>query len=359
MTGDSVGDRPALRVVIAGAGRFGALHARTWQEAGASVVGVADIDLVRARELAAPLGDVEAGADASEMITDTAPDAVIVATDEASHTDLAERALRAGCHVFVEKPFAMDAASAHRLEELAGKVRGEVIAGHISRFAQPYVDMRKALRDGRIGELWSLRLRRDFSRSWFESFGDRVDPVWESCIHDIDLALSFAGGRARRVMAMRSAAAGASASSVVSGLIELDNGVLVTVETAWTIPEQAPQTESGALELPGSIVGEAEAHGSAGVIRQRLLNDSLAVWSDRASWAPNPFLWPLVDGVVGGALRHEIDYAIEVFSGRRANALMPPEEAVHGIEIAEALVESLDTGAPTVIETAASTGEVA
>ena len=342
------------RVLLAGAGRFGALHARTWHEAGATIVGIADHDSARVSEVAARLGDLEVGADAAELITRTEPDAVVVATDEASHVEVADHALGAGCHVLVEKPVALSAADARQLQSRAQQVGVELIAGHVSRFAQPYRDIRRAIEEGRIGELWSLRLRRDFSRAWFESFGHRVDPVWESCIHDIDLALSFTGDRARRVVAMRSAAAGPAAPSVVSGMIEFDSGILATIETAWTIPEHAPQTESGALELPGTIVGEAEAHGSAGVIRQRLLNDSLTIWSDRSSWSPNPFLWPLLDGVVGGALRSEIDYAIDVFSGRRPNDLMPPEQAVHGIEIAEAFTASLRTGSPTMIESQTS-----
>ncbi|AQP48439.1 hypothetical protein BW730_13915 [Tessaracoccus aquimaris] len=331
-----------LRVVIAGAGRFGTLHARVWREGGAEIVGVVDLDPERAATLAA--GAVS-GDDLAGLLARVPADAVVVATDEPSHAPLALQALAAGCHVLVEKPFAVSAAEAAGLASAAEDASREIVAGHISRFAAPYRQLRTSIADGRVGDLWSLRLRRDFSREWYASFGGRVDPVWESCIHDLDIAISILRQPARRVYAARSAAAGSAAPSVASALIEFTGGVLVTVETAWTIPPGAPQTESGALELPGAIVAEAEAHGSAGVARQRLLSDGFTLWND-ASWSPNPFLWPLVDGRVGGAIRAEVDYATDVFAGRRPNDLMPMWEAVWGIDLAEAMTASLATGAP-------------
>ncbi|MCC9198521.1 Gfo/Idh/MocA family oxidoreductase (plasmid) [Arthrobacter sp. zg-Y820] len=340
-----------VRTIIVGAGRFGALHARAWKEAGADIVGLVDVDEARLSEVAARVGALNLSCDAEVLLKETQPDVVVIATAEDSHVEITEIALQNNCHVLVEKPFALTAEEARRVMGLAKQRNREVIAGHISRFAQPYRAMRDAMDAGRIGDLWSLRLRRDFSRSWFKAFGARVNPVWESCIHDVDLALYFTNARAARVVAMRSEAAGASASSIVSSLIQFDNGVLATVETAWSVPEQAPQTESGALELPGSIVAEAEAHGSSGVVKQRLLSDALTVWSDAATWSPNPALWPLTDGIVGGALRSEVEYAIDVVKGNRSNDLMPMDHAVEGIVIAEAIVESLKSAQPVLLTT--------
>lgn len=337
------------RVLVCGAGRFGTLHARVWQEAGAQVVGLVDTQAQRARDVAARYAIPDTDTDSHAAARRLRPDVVVIATDEATHADLAVDALEAGAHVFVEKPFALNSADAARMITTARTASREIIAGHISRFAQPYSALSGALTDGRVGQLWSMRLRRDFSRSWFEDFGSRVDPVWESCIHDIDLALSFTGCPARRVYAARSGVTGEGSASVVTAVIDFADGVMATIETAWTIPAGAPQTESGALELPGTIVAEAELHGSRGVARQRLLNDGLTVWNDTESWAPNPFLWPLTDGHVGGALRAEVEYAISVVRGERTNDQMPMQQAAWGISIAEAVTESISTGAAVAI----------
>lgn len=339
-----------LSVVIAGVGRFGALHARVWREAGARIVGLVDTDATRLVEVAAAHPTADTDRDLAALLARRPADVVVVASDEASHADLALTALDAGCHAFVEKPLALSTADALRIADTAAARDRQVVAGHIARFAAPMARIRARIAAGAIGTLCSLRLRRDFSRAWYASFGDRVHPVWESCIHDIDLAISFAGRPVRRVMAMQSAAAGSAASSVVSALLEFDGGVIATIESAWLVPEGAPGTlDDGPLALDGAIVGEAEALGLAGVIKQRLVSDALVEWTSDGAQVPDMSLWPEEDGVVGGALRREIGYAIDVFAGRRPPEVMPLPEACWGVAAAEAIIESLRTGAPVAV----------
>ncbi|MDG4832793.1 Gfo/Idh/MocA family oxidoreductase [Solwaraspora sp. WMMD1047] len=334
-------------VVVAGVGRFGALHVRVWTEAGARVVGLVDPDTGRLAEVAAAHRVEQIGTDLADLLDRTRPDIVVIASDEASHAGLAVTALAAGCHVFVEKPLALSAADAWRIADVAQTHRRQVVVGHISRFTAQMTRMRAAVDRGAVGTLCALRLRRDFSRAWFLSFGDRVDPVWESGIHDIDLAISFARTRVRRVVAMRSAAAGAAAPSVVTALLEFDSGVIATVESAWLVPATAPGTlDDGPLALDGAIVGEAEVLGLAGILKQRLVSDSLVEWTAAGTQVPDLSLWPEEDGRVGGALRREIGYALAVFTGERQPDVMPVEQACWGVEVAEAIIESLRTGAP-------------
>ncbi len=334
------------RVVVAGVGRFGALHARVWRELGADVVGVCDVDEQRVREVASDLGVRAVSVDLGSLLPRVRPDVVVVVSDESTHADLAVTALEAGCHVFVEKPLALSAADAWRVSAAAGTAGREVVAGQISRFAAPYARMRQSLSEGRVGRLCALRLRRDFSRRWFLSFGDRVHPVWESCIHDIDLAVSFAGRPVRRVSAVATRAAEGEAPSVVSALLEFEGGVIATVESAWLVPDSAPRTLAGALALDGSIVAEAEVLGAEGLLRQRLVAESLVEWTNAGAFVPDLSLWPEEDRMVGGALRQEVAYAIDVFLGRRGPDRVPLQEVCWGVEAAEAVVASLSTGFP-------------
>jgi predicted dehydrogenase len=332
-------DQPTI--VVAGLGRFGVLHARVWAEAGARIVGMCDKDLTRVRAIAAQFAVEDYDSSLHGLLERVTPDAVVVATDEASHVELAIAALEAGCHVFVEKPLALASDDAWRIHRTATGVGREVVAGHISRFASPYVRLRRTVEQGRVGRLCALRLRRDFSRSWYLAFGERVHPVWESCIHDIDLAIAMVNQPVSRVMAMQSAAAAEAAPSVVSALLEFEGGVSATIESAWLLPDSAPQTLAGALELTGAIAGEMEVLGLEGVLRQRLVGDSLVEWTNAGSFVPDLSLWPDDDGVVGGALRREVDYAIDVFAGRRPPDRVPLRQVCWGIETAEAVVESL------------------
>jgi len=332
--------------VVAGVGRFGALHVRVWRELGADVVGLCDVDEQRSRQVAADLGVEAVSVDLASLLPRVRPDVVVVVSDESTHADLALTALGAGCHVFVEKPLALSAADAWRISAAAGAAGREVVAGQISRFAAPYARMRQTLSEGRVGRLCALRLRRDFSRQWFLSFGYRVHPVWESCIHDIDLAVSFTGRPVRWVSAVAARAAEGEKPSVVSALLKFEGGVTATVESAWLVPDSAPRTVAGALALDGAIVAEAEVLGAEGILRQRLVADNLVEWTNAGAFVPDLSLWPEEDGTVGGALRQEVAYAIDVFLGRRAPDRVPLQEVCWGVEGAEAVVTSLATGSP-------------
>lgn len=337
-----------LRVVIAGAGRFGSLHARVWQEAGCVIAGVVDAQRDKAEDFAGKYvsGTPAISSSLAHVIDAAEPDAVVITSTEETHEELALLALDKGCHIFVEKPFATSLAGARRIRQRAEKIARKVVTGHISRFSPSIRRATAMLTAGEIGELWMMRLRRDFSRSWFINFGDRVHPAWESAIHDIDLALSFADSPAVRVSAMSSRAAGGAAPSVVSAHIEFASGVAATVETAWTLPDSAPENSFGAMPLAGTIAAETELHGSGGVIKVRYPDDGIQAWNPQGAQAPNVELWPELDGEVSGAIRAEIDYAKEYFGGSIDQDRVPLHQVEWGIEIAEAIVTSLERGTP-------------
>jgi predicted dehydrogenase len=337
-------------VIVAGVGRFGDLHARTWTEAGARIVGLADPDAGRLADVARARGVAQTDAELAPLLDRLRPDVVVIASDEASHAGLAITALEAGCHVFVEKPLALSAVDAYRIADTAAARDRQVVAGHISRFTAAVSRMRTRVGQGAVGALCALRLRRDFSRSWFLDFGDRVHPVWESCIHDIDLAIAFAGARVRTVTAVQSEAAGDAAASVVSAQLTFANGVIATVESAWLLPAAAPATlDDGPLSLDGTIAAEAEVLGLRGVLKQRLVSDALVEWTAAGVAVPDLGLWPEEDGTVGGALRREVAYALGVFTGARKPDVMPLPEACWGVETAEAIVTSLRTRTPVTL----------
>lgn len=340
-----------LRVAVAGAGRFGSLHARTWSEAGARIVAAVDADGGRAAELAGAYGAERHGTDLDDVLAGGGVDVVVVASDEASHTRLTDAAIAHGCHVFVEKPFSLDgrqAAASIAAAEAAGL---HLIAGHISRFAQPYAYMREALDAGRLGDLWSVRLRRDFTRSWLADFGHRVHPVWESCIHDIDLAIFFTGERPASAYALQVIDRESGFPASMTALLRFESGRTVTIESAWSVPDRGPQSLAGALALDGTIAGAAELIGAKGTVTQRLINDALVEWNERGVFAPDLSLWPERNGRVGGALREEIEHAIAVFSGSVPNEWMPHREALWSVATAEAMIRSLESGRPEAVLT--------
>jgi predicted dehydrogenase/nucleoside-diphosphate-sugar epimerase len=127
----------ALRVGLIGCGKMGMHHLRAIADIPrASVVGVAD-PLVTREALGSLIpADAIVTADVEEILA-VRPDVIHIVTPPETHTDLAIRALRAGCNVYLEKPFTPTRAQAAAVLNLAAERGLMAIAGHQYLFERP------------------------------------------------------------------------------------------------------------------------------------------------------------------------------------------------------------------------------
>lgn len=116
----------------------------------------------RAEALAARFRGARVFADAAEMLSDTAIDAVYVATPNGLHAEHCSAALRAGKAVLCEKPFARDAAEAEAVVELARARRVFCMEAMWTRFLPIMVEARHIVRDGGIGRIIGLHASLGF-----------------------------------------------------------------------------------------------------------------------------------------------------------------------------------------------------
>jgi predicted dehydrogenase len=104
---------------------MGTWHARALSRAGARVAAVVDRDVSRARRLAGEYRCCAVAASIQELVPGSI-DVFHICTPTATHAEFIELALRADCHVLVEKPLAADEATTHLLLELAA-ARGRLL----------------------------------------------------------------------------------------------------------------------------------------------------------------------------------------------------------------------------------------
>ena len=169
-----------MRVAVIGVGHLGRHHARILAGMpGVDLVGVADTNLQRAREIAETHGTTVIE-DVSSLVG--VVDAVVVATPTASHAAVAAPFLDAGTAVLVEKPLARSLEEADALIARA-RARGATLAvGHTERF-NPAVEIARPL----------LTAPRFIEGHRLGTFPDRsldIDVVFDLMIHDIDVVLS-------------------------------------------------------------------------------------------------------------------------------------------------------------------------
>ncbi|MBL4645934.1 MAG: Gfo/Idh/MocA family oxidoreductase [Rhizobiales bacterium] len=120
-----------IRVLVAGLGNMGRSHALAYHNDPAfEIVGLMNRS---APDLPDALSDYPIHTDFEAAVAECKPDLVAVCTYTDSHADFAIAAMRAGAHVFVEKPLAANVADAKRVVDVAIETGRKLVVGYILR----------------------------------------------------------------------------------------------------------------------------------------------------------------------------------------------------------------------------------
>jgi predicted dehydrogenase len=142
-----------LRVGIVGAGSWSQqAHVPAFQSCpGVELAALCDVDLARARQVAAEAGIPRFYPSAEAMLAAERLDLVSVVTpDDCHHLDV-ELAIAAGAHVLCEKPLATTLADAVSLAHLANTARVKTKVGFALRFAPAMLHLHELVSGGSIG----------------------------------------------------------------------------------------------------------------------------------------------------------------------------------------------------------------
>jgi predicted dehydrogenase len=86
-----------------------------------------------------------------DLLRQSHPDVIHITTPPQSHFNLAKLCLDAGCHVYVEKPFALSVEDARELIALANQKGLKITAGHDDQFSHVTRRMRTLVHSGYLG----------------------------------------------------------------------------------------------------------------------------------------------------------------------------------------------------------------
>ena len=141
-----------LRVAIVGCGKIADAHASQIQRIrDCEIVGVCDREELMAKQLQERFRIKTHFQDLTKLFDEARPDVVHITTPPQSHFELAEQCLRRGCHVYVEKPFTIDANEAEALIGLAHEKQLKITVGHDDQFRHAARRMRELVRSGYLG----------------------------------------------------------------------------------------------------------------------------------------------------------------------------------------------------------------
>jgi predicted dehydrogenase len=141
-----------LRAAIVGCGKIADAHASQIQRiGGCEIVAACDREPLMAQQLGDRFHIRQCFSDIDTLLAEARPDVVHITTPPASHFEIARLCLESGCHVYVEKPFALTEPETQRLIDLANQKNLKITAGHDDQFRHVARRMRALVRSGFLG----------------------------------------------------------------------------------------------------------------------------------------------------------------------------------------------------------------
>jgi predicted dehydrogenase len=147
-------------------------------------------------------------------------DAIDIVTPTLNHFECAESALKAGKHIFIEKPVASSPKEAQELMKLAQEANAKVQVGHVERFNPAFVAVNDKLNDPLFIETHRL--------AQFNPRGTDVPVVLDLMIHDLDIVLHSVNARLRKISASGVAVV-SDTPDIANARLEFDNGCVANL----------------------------------------------------------------------------------------------------------------------------------
>jgi scyllo-inositol 2-dehydrogenase (NAD+) len=220
---------------------------------------IAEINPARLAEVRDLTSPASANEDYRDMLKIGDLDAVFIsATPEEIHFPIARDSLRAGKHVFLEKPIALTLDEADELIALAEAKGVKFTIGYSQRFNPKYAFIYKSIHDGTIGKPVSAVVSRHITRSLGNKIAGRVQlsPAAMEATHDLDFVL-WCLEPAKPIRVYSQSAYGVMKD--VHGredtqwiMVTMDNGVVLTVGAGWTMPPGYPNYSGTWIEMVGT-----------------------------------------------------------------------------------------------------------
>lgn len=207
-----------LKIGVLGAGHLGKIHINCIKEVNDyKLIGFFDTDEVNAKKVEIEK-NIKWFKNIDELID--AVDVIDIVTPTLSHFDCAVKALKAGKHVFIEKPVAATPDEAQELIAIANASQCKVQVGHVERFNPAFIAAKEFLNQTMFIETHRL--------AQFNPRGTDVPVVLDLMIHDIDIILSVVDSKISNISASGVAVV-SETPDIANARLEFENGCVANL----------------------------------------------------------------------------------------------------------------------------------
>ena len=272
----------------------------------------------------------------------------ISATPETLHYPMARECLRAGKHVFLEKPIALELHEADELIAIARERNLKFTIGYSQRFNPKFAYVKKAIVDGTIGKPVSALVSRHITRGLGTKITGRtrLSPAAMEATHDLDFVLwCLLPAKPVRVYSQVSygamkAATGADVPDTQNITVTMDNGVSFVIGAGWSLPPGYPNFSTTWIEMVGTE-GALLVDDSHRDVVLNTMKDGMRL---PMSSMPGEF----VDHAYAGPMMSETVHFLEAVGCDRP-VLVQPEEARQVMEVYMAADLSAERNEPVTL----------
>lgn len=251
------------KTAIIGAGAIAYCHAEALTKMGVEICGVVDVNKESAKTLAAKYN--------TTVVDDLATiaqnlDMVHICTPPAYRIDYARTAMKAGCHVVMEKPMAISIADAETLVGLASANGVKLMIDFNHRFRSGFQELLKIVQSGEVGDVVNVFVNRmgmlgGNAGTQNDTWRRKADTVCgmsiESLSHDIDMIYQLAGPIASVKADVRGTFADAPKfDNNANVLFNMKNGAMGIINASWS--SWLKGSSRGVFGTKGTVVLEGD-----------------------------------------------------------------------------------------------------
>jgi len=178
------------RIGVVGAGYWGPNIIRNFYQIPTCEMAICcDLDEKRLEHISKLYPGMAVTKNYDDLVNDPTIDAIAVCTHVSAHYPLAKKALEAGKHVLVEKPFTAKVEEAEELVELGKKNGNIIMIDHTFEYTAGVNKMKEIIESGLLGDVLYVHC----ARLNLGIFQRDVNVVWDLAPHDLSIILYATG----------------------------------------------------------------------------------------------------------------------------------------------------------------------
>lgn len=175
-----------IKIAVVGYGYWGPNLVRNFLENGSVRISyVCDLDKKKLSRVKKKYPKIGIISNYNTILRDKSIDAIVIATPTSTHFQLAKKALLAGKHIWVEKPFTQTSSEAKELTELANEKKKIIFVDHIFLYTEAVQVIKELILKKKLGRIYYF----DSTRINLGLFQPDTNVIWDLAPHDISIML--------------------------------------------------------------------------------------------------------------------------------------------------------------------------